>query len=186
MTASSCCLDKDVQFLQQLTGVATTIGKATAGGDGGDGGVVREELLDLGQAAERVLEVVEAELYKIAFAKRKCSLFNEFGRRLANKGDTDLADAGAEELSVSCRHGELAAEFGAILRPSLSGRKLLLCQDFCRVSEGAERIDGVYVTVLDAGRAFPARRMKRKVWGGGDGRAGFAAKSAGMGGDRVA
>ncbi len=43
-------------------GELAAIGCASTGGDGGGGGVVGEELLELGQGEQGLLKVVEAEL----------------------------------------------------------------------------------------------------------------------------
>ena len=71
---------------------------ATTGGDGGCGGVVLEELLELRHGREGLLEVVEAELEKRGFPDDRGRLFNHFGGRGADDGDAHLGEAGAEEL----------------------------------------------------------------------------------------
>ena len=96
--AGGGCLGEDFDLGGDGAGELAAVGRAPAGGDGGGGGVVGEELLELRQGQERLLEVVEAELEEGRLLDDGGRLFNHLGRRGADDGDAHLGEAGAEEL----------------------------------------------------------------------------------------
>ena len=83
-------LGEDFELGGEVAGELAAVGCASTGGDRGDGGIVAEELLELGQRGEGIVQVVEAELKEGGgVLDDGCGFFEHLGWGVANDGDTD-------------------------------------------------------------------------------------------------
>jgi hypothetical protein len=124
--AGGGCLGEDLHLGGEVAGELASVGCAAAGGDGGDGGVIRQEVFEFREREEGFFEVVEAKLEEGRLFDDGAGFFKHLGRGGADDGDTDFADTGTEKLGGYARHIHSHVYNRGILQSRGEGCKFLL------------------------------------------------------------
>ena len=86
-------LGENLDFGGDVAGKLAVVGSTAAGGNGSDGSIVRQELLQLRHRQNGLIQIVEPKFEEGIFLGDCGGFFEHLSRSIAGDGDTDLADA---------------------------------------------------------------------------------------------